>query len=42
MPSRPAAIRGVSFDPATAPVVFEAGNYIIERGDLRSAQLLSA
>jgi hypothetical protein len=33
---------GVSFDPAAAPVVFEAGNYILDRSDERAAQLLSA
>ena len=33
---------GVSFDPQTPPVVFEAGNYIMERGDPRAAELLSA
>jgi phenylpropionate dioxygenase-like ring-hydroxylating dioxygenase large terminal subunit len=33
---------GVSFDPAAAPVVFEAGNYILDRSDERAVQLLSA
>jgi hypothetical protein len=33
---------GVSFDPAASPVVFEAGNYIIDRTDQRAAELLSA
>jgi len=32
---------GVSFDPATPPVVFEAGNYILDRGDSKAAELLS-
>jgi hypothetical protein len=32
----------VSFDPAAPPVVFEAGNYIIDRTDQRAAELLSA
>jgi phenylpropionate dioxygenase-like ring-hydroxylating dioxygenase large terminal subunit len=33
---------GVSFDPATPPVVFEAGNYILDRSDAKAAELLSA
>ena len=32
---------GVSFDPATPPVVFEAGNYILDRGDSKAAELMS-
>ena len=32
---------GVSFDPDTAPVVFEAGNYIMERGDAKVLEVLS-
>jgi hypothetical protein len=31
----------VSFDPATPPVVFEAGNYILDRGDSKAAELMS-
>src|SRR5262249_554965 len=33
---------GVSFDPATPPVVFEAGNYILDRSDAKAAELLNA
>jgi hypothetical protein len=33
---------GVSFDPATPPVVFEAGNYVLDRGDAKAAELLNA
>ncbi len=33
---------GVSFDPAAAPVVFEAGNYIMARNDAKAAELLDA
>ena len=33
---------GASFDPATAPVVFEAGNYIMARNDAKAAELLDA
>ena len=33
---------GVSFDPQTPPVVFEAGNYIVERADPRAAELFNA
>ena len=33
---------GVSFDPATPPVVFEAGNYIMQRNDAKVAELLDA
>ena len=33
---------GVGFDPAAPPVVFEAGNYILDRNDERAVQLLSA
>ena len=33
---------GVSFDSRTRPVVFEAGNYIVERADPRAAELLNA
>ena len=33
---------GVSFDPNAPPVVFEAGNFIMEKSDERVAELLSA
>ena len=33
---------GVSFDPAAPPVVFEAGNYILDRSDAKAVELLSA
>jgi phenylpropionate dioxygenase-like ring-hydroxylating dioxygenase large terminal subunit len=33
---------GVSFDPATPPVRFEAGNYIMQRNDAKAAELLDA
>ena len=33
---------GVSRDPATPPVVFEAGNYILDKGDAKAAELLRA
>jgi hypothetical protein len=33
---------GVSFDPAAPPVVFEAGNYILERNDAKATEVLSA
>src|SRR5207248_10968943 len=33
---------GVSFDSTSPPVVFEAGNYIMERADPRAAELFNA
>ena len=33
---------GVSFDPKAPPVVFEAGNYIMERNDAKVVEVLSA
>jgi hypothetical protein len=33
---------GVSFDPNAPPIVFEAGNFIMEKSDERVAELLSA
>jgi hypothetical protein len=33
---------GVSFDPATPPVKFEAGNYIMQRSDAKAVELLDA
>jgi phenylpropionate dioxygenase-like ring-hydroxylating dioxygenase large terminal subunit len=33
---------GVSFDPAAPPVVFEAGNYIMQRNDAKAVELLDA
>jgi hypothetical protein len=33
---------GVSFDPATPPVAFEAGNYIMQRNDAKAVELLDA
>ena len=33
---------GVSFDPKSPPVVFEAGNYIMARTDAKAVELLDA
>ena len=33
---------GVSFDPKSPPVVFEAGNYIMSRTDAKAVELLDA
>jgi phenylpropionate dioxygenase-like ring-hydroxylating dioxygenase large terminal subunit len=33
---------GVSFDPATPPVAFEAGNYIMQRNDAKVVEVLDA